>query len=65
MYGGAAEKFFIPRTDSVGRLANINAVKQRGFERNFEFRDYDAVVPRERIRFAVLTLIWPSTLADT
>ena len=53
MYGGGGEIFILHRQRWA--LVIINAVKQRGFERNFEFRDYDTVTSHERILcFAIL-----------
>lgn len=44
MYGGAGgEVLFAPHMQRWALGVNVNAVKQRGFERNFEFRDYETL----------------------
>ena len=44
MYGGVGgEALYAPYMQRWALGLNVNAVKQRGFERNFEFRDYETV----------------------
>ena len=44
MYGGAGgEVLYSPYMQRWALGVNVNAVKQREFERNFKFRDYETI----------------------
>ena len=50
--GGGGEILYSPYRQRWALGFNINAVKQRGFERNFEFRDYDTVTSHVSVYYA-------------